>query len=125
MIYLDTHILVWLFNGSVEKIPPKVQQLIDSHDILASPMSVLELQYLYEIKRITIPSQSIIDDLTFRIGLILDDNPMINIIQQSLMISWTRDPFDRLIAASAQLRGIPLLTKDETILTNCPTALWD
>jgi len=34
----------------------------------------------------------------------------------ALDLSWTRDPFDRLIAAHARLRGWRLATADETLL---------
>ncbi|HLG72825.1 MAG TPA: type II toxin-antitoxin system Phd/YefM family antitoxin [Chloroflexota bacterium] len=39
-------------------------------------------------------------------------------------ITWTRDPFDRLIAAHALATDTPLLTKDETIRQHLPLAWW-
>jgi len=124
MIYLDTHVLVWLYNGLIEKISTKGQLLIEKNELLTSPISILELQYLLEIQRITVQSQDIINDLTARIGLVIDDNLFFNIIKQSLTMSWTRDPFDRLIVAGAELRGIPLLSKDKIIHSHCSLAVW-
>jgi PIN domain nuclease of toxin-antitoxin system len=40
-------------------------------------------------------------------------------------LTWTRDPFDRLIAAHAIAVGAPLLTADRSILENLPLATWD
>ena len=39
-------------------------------------------------------------------------------------MKWTRDPFDRLITAQAALDDSPLLTKDDTIHTYYPEAVW-
>ena len=39
-------------------------------------------------------------------------------------LTWTRDPFDRLIAAHAIVAGAPLLTADRGILENLPLATW-
>jgi PIN domain nuclease of toxin-antitoxin system len=41
-----------------------------------------------------------------------------------MSLNWTRDPFDRLIAAQALCRGIPLLTKDESIRRRIKLAAW-
>jgi PIN domain nuclease of toxin-antitoxin system len=40
-------------------------------------------------------------------------------------LSWTHDPFDRLIAAHAIVADAPLVTADRTILENLPLATWD
>ncbi|MCF7950382.1 MAG: hypothetical protein K9L57_01970 [Spirochaetaceae bacterium] len=37
---------------------------------------------------------------------------------------WTRDPFDRLITAQADIQAASLLTKDGTIRTHYPKAVW-
>lgn len=36
-------------------------------------------------------------------------------ISEAMRISWTRDPFDRIITAAAMIHQAPLLTKDEMI----------
>ncbi|MBW8060344.1 MAG: type II toxin-antitoxin system VapC family toxin [Solirubrobacterales bacterium] len=40
-------------------------------------------------------------------------------------LSWTHDPFDRLIAAHAIVADAPLITADRTILAHLPLAIWD
>jgi PIN domain nuclease of toxin-antitoxin system len=40
-------------------------------------------------------------------------------------LSWTRDPFDRLIAAHAIVADALLLTADETIRKHLPLATWE
>ena len=46
------------------------------------------------------------------------------LVGRASSISWTRDPFDRLIAAHASLEAAILLTADETILEALPGAVW-
>jgi PIN domain nuclease of toxin-antitoxin system len=38
-------------------------------------------------------------------------------------MKWTRDPFDRIIAAQAAVDATPLLTRDRIILSNYPHAI--
>jgi PIN domain nuclease of toxin-antitoxin system len=44
-------------------------------------------------------------------------------IERALAMSWTRDPFDRVISAHARADGVPLLTRDETIRAHCEWAV--
>jgi PIN domain nuclease of toxin-antitoxin system len=41
-----------------------------------------------------------------------------------LEISWTRDPFDRIIVANASLENSILVSKDQSILGHYPFARW-
>ncbi len=124
MIYLDTHVVVWLFAGIVEKFSPLGMDIINDNEVTISPITRLELQYLLETGRTTEKPQVIISDLNNRIGLREDENPFGNIVSRAVEISWTRDPFDRLIVGNASLTDEILLTKDATILANYPLARW-
>ncbi|MCP4050255.1 MAG: type II toxin-antitoxin system VapC family toxin [bacterium] len=53
MIFLDTHIVVWLYEGLVGKLTEKSKDAIENNDLYISQFVRLEMQYLYEIKRIT------------------------------------------------------------------------
>ncbi len=124
MIYLDTHAVAWLYAGQLERFTERGLALLESEDILVSPMVQLELQCLREIGRLTVDSALIIETLGAAIGLRLCEQPFARVIAESILQTWTRDPFDRLIVAQAVSRGAPLLTKDETILGHCPLACW-
>ncbi len=69
MIYLDTHVVVWLYAGQLERFSDEVQTLLNEHDLRICPIVQLELQYLHEIERITVEAQTILADLGARIGL--------------------------------------------------------
>jgi len=84
----------------------------------------MELQLLHEIGRINYSGTDILQSLESAIGITKIDPPINEVIQSSLELSWTRNPFDRLIVATSEATGIPLLTKDQNILTNFDLAVW-
>jgi len=124
LIYLDTHVVVWLYGGLIEKISDTAKSLINQEEIYISPIVRLELQYLYEIERVTISPDDILNDLSTRIGLNICQRNFNSIITQALTINWTRDPFDRLIVANALINHDILITKDNNILSNYHHAKW-
>jgi PIN domain nuclease of toxin-antitoxin system len=124
LIYLDTHVAAWLFAGRTDLIPEKARALLNQHDLRISPAVVLELQYLFEIRRTAEPAQAVVEDLQNTVGLRICDLPFAEVVEVALSQSWTRDPFDRLIASQAILRGAPLVTKDEGIRDHLPQAVW-
>lgn len=124
MIYLDTHVAVWLYADPVKKMSQQVKDLINAHDVVISPAVRLELQYLFEIQRIAEESNHIVLDLSNRIGLKVCDKSFNTIITGALELSWTRDPFDRMIVANAAIHHDMLITKDENILANYHKAIW-
>jgi PIN domain nuclease of toxin-antitoxin system len=125
VIYLDTHTVVWLYSGDLHLFSEKACQLIEENDLLVSPLVLLELQYLFEIKRITVEPTVIFDSQTESIGLEKCRASFARVIAEAMRISWTRDPFDRIITATAMIHQAPLLTKDEVIRREYEGAVWD
>jgi len=124
LIYIDTHIVVWLYAGLIEKLSGQIKELINENEIYISTIVRLELQYLYEIQRITDESNTVVSDLSNRLGLKVCDKNFNSIIGHALEITWTRDPFDRIITANADLNNNILVTKDQNILDNYTNAKW-
>lgn len=125
MIYLDSHVLLWLIKQKNEIFPRKVRHLLDTEDLYISPIVLLELQYLYEVKRTQLIPNEVISQLQAQLGLNVCDNPFIQVIQSAASIDWTRDPFDRIITAQASITHSALITKDQHIQTHYPKAVWD
>ncbi|MDA0839286.1 MAG: PIN domain-containing protein [Planctomycetota bacterium] len=123
-IYLDTHVVVWLYAGETTKLSQVAIELINTNELLISPIVLLEMNYLYEIGRITQPAEVIMSDLSHRIGLKVCEKSFNEAVSQARGLSWTRDPFDRLIVGHASINGNRLLTKDETIRANYAEASW-
>lgn len=124
MIYLDTHVVAWLYAGEVELFPRGARALIDSEELLISPIVELELQYLYELKRTTQPGPAVIGSLQDEIGLARCELPFAQVVSAALENDWTRDPFDRIIVAQALVRKTPLLTRDDAIRDHYEEAVW-
>jgi PIN domain nuclease of toxin-antitoxin system len=124
MIYLDTHVLLWLHAGLLDRFTARGRRLLEQNDLLISPCVKLELQYLFEIGRTTLPGARIVEDLDGQIGLTVCDLPFGIVVNRAVALNWTRDPFDRLICAQALCRGIPLLTKDKSIRRRVKLAVW-
>ncbi|MFU8780874.1 MAG: type II toxin-antitoxin system VapC family toxin [Kiritimatiellia bacterium] len=124
MIYLDTHVVVWLYAGQIGLLSPMAVERIEAEDLYISPIVQLELAYLREIDRLTVDSALIIESLSQQIGLTFCNLPFASVILESIQQSWTRDPFDRVITAQAIAGNAHLLTKDRHILEHCPLAIW-
>ena len=124
MIYLDTHVVVWLYAGDLELLPQGVRDLLEGEELVISPMVELELQYLYESGRTTQPARVVVDALDEEIGLARCGLPFGQVIAKALEQDWTRDPFDRVIVAQARARRLPLVTRDQTIRDPYREAIW-
>jgi len=88
-------------------------------------MPMQALTFLYEVGRVTEPATAPLAALSRTIGLQVADVSLASIMGAAIDISWTRDPFDRLIAAQAIIADVPLITADRAILEHLPQATWD
>ncbi len=124
MIYLDTHVVVWLYQGDLSLFTKKVKNLLENEALMISPMVRLELKLLQEIEKINVQPDTILNELHYSMGLTEYNGPMDLVIHHSLSLSWTRDPFDRIIVANAAAENMALITKDQRILAHYSAAIW-
>jgi PIN domain nuclease of toxin-antitoxin system len=108
----------------LSQLSDTAKEALEANTLLASLMVTLELDYLNEIGRLCEPSERIMSDLHDRIGFMIDTASFALVVDQAVQITWTRDPFDRLITAQAAVYKNNLLTKDETIRKNYSQAIW-
>lgn len=122
MILLDTHILVWRVNGETKRFTPKTRRALEQHgrrnELLFSSMTVFEIttlerrgrlrfkvsasEWLAQVRRLPeYRIEPLTDDIAERAGQFGDTFP--------------GDPADRMIAATALVRGVPLVTHDERL----------
>ena len=115
VILLDTNALIWLEQGH-----RRSQALARSSARLhISPASILELQFLVEAGRIRLKNTTLLD-VSHDERWTLDDPPAATWFHKAADLSWTRDPFDRLIVAHARLRGWRLATGDDLLIARLP-----
>ncbi|MBF0493078.1 MAG: PIN domain-containing protein [Deltaproteobacteria bacterium] len=122
--FIDTHVLIWLFEGKTHLISPRVIELIKNVQLWLSPLSILEIDYLYEVKKITYKGKDIFRGVSAVIAIEIKDDSFLAIINEASHIHWTRDAFDRLIVAQASLYKASLITKDRKIADHYKRAVW-
>jgi len=123
LLHLDSHVVVWLWAGDATRLRP-VWRLLRRSQLAISPVTMLELQFLFEIGRITAPGMDVVRELVRDVGLQVAATPLARIVDESIALNWTRDPFDRLIVAHAKAEGAKLVTRDRGILDHCSWAQW-
>ena len=123
MVFLDTHVAVWLF-AEADRIPGVVQERLDRADLFVSPMVRLELSLLSGIGRLRVPASAVLGALSADLGLRVEEAGWARAAEVADHLSWTRDPFDRLIAAHAICFGALLCTRDAVIRENYGQAFW-
>ncbi len=123
--YLDTNVVVWLAQGDLARISQKAQCVLEQADLFISPMVLIELEYLYEVKRIKLPSRDVQLKIEHEIGVRVCDLPFTLIASVVVDEKWTRDPFDRVIVAQAKANGLSfLMSADEEIGKHYPRTVW-
>ncbi len=123
--YLDTHVAVFLHDGLVEELSAEARKQIEANDLLISPMVFFEFDYLFQRKRIGVDAASIMAVLSASFGVTLCRLPFAAVVLESFALTWTNDPFDRLIVAQAIAnQGAMLITRDRLIRQNYLRAIW-
>ena len=123
-MFLDTHAAVFLHGGLLGEFSAEGRKLLETESLFLCPMAGLELQYLFEIGRVRYTAEQILKDLRLDISLTILDRHWQVIMEKSWEVTWTRDPFDRIIAAQALVENQKLLTRDGNIRKHCPLAVW-
>lgn len=124
MTFLDTHVLVWLYQKELHRFTDTGMELLEREELRVSPMIQLELSFLHEIGRLRVPGREIFAYLHSTLGLLEDRTAFSAVVGTAQELTWTRDPFDRIIVAQAELTESALLTKDETIRNGSRRAVW-
>lgn len=127
MIHLDTHVVVWLGIGRIESISAAVLDSIEAEAIAVSPMVEFEMAFLHEIGRLADRPANFLAGLRRSIGLEIDPTPFAEVAELAAgaEFAFTRDPFDRVIAAQATAAGARLATRDRALRDHLDAAFWD
>ena len=119
---LDTHVWIWLFEGSSE-LPTKTTQLLkDSANapLGVSAISPWEVAKKYSIGkiRLSMPLREWIINSTVNPGIrIYPLTPEISVESNSLPGTFHNDPADQMIVATARVFDLTIITCDRNILS--------
>ena len=123
--YLDTNAVIRLTQGRTRLIGKEACRLIERSELLISPMTLLELELLYEIRRVNHSARDMQRKLEHELGVRVCDLPFAAVAHAALDEKWTRDPFDRMIVAGAKANGFAwLISADEKIAKHYPRTVW-
>jgi len=112
-VLLDTHFLLWIVLDL-----PRIDEfswLEHYRPWGVSPVSFLEVQLLAEVGRLAASTPELIDAVGADARFVVDEVPLLTLVRRAVPLSWTRDPFDRLLAAHSEARRTPLCTMDRTL----------
>jgi PIN domain nuclease of toxin-antitoxin system len=124
LIYLDTHVVVWLYARRLDLLSWAARSRLEDDQILISPMVLLEMDFLQEVGRIATRGLPIYEELHLRLGLDLCRLQFSRVIEAASSLEWTRDPFDRVIVGHASAADSDLLTRDTVIAQHYRRAVW-
>ncbi len=117
-LLLDTHALLWWFTDD-PRLSPRARGLIhdEANEVLVCPASAWEVATKHRLGKLTGVEDAVARfqelvaadgftplPITLRHGLRAGAHP-----------AQHRDPFDRMLAAQAEIEGVPLVTLDQAL----------
>ena len=120
MILLDTHAAIWYAGGHTLKraAVAAIETALPERGVMLSAISAWEIGMLVEKQRLTL-HQSASDYIAqlFQLDGVREEPVTAEIgTLASSLVGFHPDPADRLIVATAIVRSVPLLTRDERII---------
>lgn len=122
--FLDTHAAIFLWEGRAELFGAGSREIVEQAVLLVSPMVRLELQFLKEVGKLKVDPDQLLGLLSSDFGVTMTSDPLDALVALAMPLTWTRDPFDRMLVATALLHQIPLVTRDTRIHDHFPGAVW-
>jgi PIN domain nuclease of toxin-antitoxin system len=112
-LILDTHFLLWIVTEAARLDEFPWLERYEPWGL--SPVSLLEVQFLAEAGRLELDGPRFVAAVKQDPRFTLDELPLLALVEQALPLSWTSDPFDRLLVAHSTARRTPLCTMDRQI----------
>lgn len=122
--FLDTHAAIFLWQRSLQLFAARGTALLEEAALYLSPVVRLEMALLEETGKLAVSPDTILGGLAAEFGVLFSVDAMEAVVGHAVALTWTRDPFDRLLVATAELHKAPFITRDERIRRHCKRAVW-
>jgi PIN domain nuclease of toxin-antitoxin system len=129
VILLDTHVLIWM-SSDPKRLSKKAREAIrearQKTGIAVASITLWELAWLAENRRILVSGsvESFVRETVSRV-IVMPMTPEIVALAVRLPAVYPKDPADRLIASTAIVDGIPLVTADGRVRqTSVVQTIW-
>jgi len=114
-LLLDTHTLLWAFNGS-SSLSTRARRILEdgANEILVSAVSAWEIATKVRLGKVA-TGEDLISDFSFYLAQLGVDPLPISIehaLRAGRLPGEHRDAFDRMLIAQAQAEDIPILSND-------------
>lgn len=126
-VLLDTHALLWWLDGD-KRLPPRMRRLIQGskEDVLVSAVSVWEITTKARLGKLPKASDVAADvpACVVEQGFVGLPIGLDHAQAAGQLPEIHRDPFDRLLAAQAQLERLPIISTDDIFDRYGVRRLW-
>jgi PIN domain nuclease of toxin-antitoxin system len=121
VILLDTHALLFLISAPQRLSKAAARAIIHAEKgkgLAIASITLWEVALLIDARRISVAgsTESFLKQIAGRRGIsILDLTPEVAALAFQFPPDFPNDPADRIIAATARVHGLPLITKDQRL----------
>jgi PIN domain nuclease of toxin-antitoxin system len=126
-VLLDTHALLWWLDGD-RRLSPRVRKIIADEEniVLVSAASAWEIATKFRIGKLPGAAEvaANVAGCVLSQGFESLDITILHAQRAGRLPGAHRDPFDRMLAAQAQLEDLPIVTNDKVFDTFGVTRIW-
>ena len=101
----------------------RVATIVTPDTILRWHRRLIALKWTYEAKRVgrlEARSPDLMNAVMNDPRFVVDEVPLVALVRNALALDWACDPFDRLLCAHSNSRGVPFCTVDQLIRRQHP-----
>ncbi|MGH8146709.1 MAG: type II toxin-antitoxin system VapC family toxin [Rhodanobacteraceae bacterium] len=118
ILLLDTHAFLWAVMQP-QQLAPKVRKLLENPvtEVVVSAATVCEIATKFRLGKLpsAAPIVAGVDEVVRRLGARWLAISHAHALKAGQYPQPHRDPFDRILAAQAEIEGLPLVTRDRAL----------